>query len=93
MSHSFPLSSVNRDSDTALIKANVKAMARQQKTIHCQKRFVNFVIFVVDGVSVLKSMDAKDVGYNETLVESFNCPYLSFKGRLVCCFFLEFLPF
>lgn len=70
---------VIRDSDTVLMREKIRTMARQQRICPCQKRFVNFVIFVVDGVSVLKSMDDKDPEYNEMLIESFNYPYLSFK--------------
>lgn len=70
---------VIRDSDTVLMKEKIKAMARQHQNCFCQTRFVNFVIFVVDGVSVLKSMDGKDGEYSEMLIENFNYPYLSFK--------------
>lgn len=72
---------VIRDSDTILMKENIKAMARTQNNSPCKKRSINFVIFVVDGVSVLKSMNDKDVGYDKMLVESFNLPYLSFKDH------------
>ena len=47
---------------------------------------MNFVIFVVDGLSVLKSMDAKDDQYNEILFETFNYPFLSFKGMDFRCY-------
>lgn len=44
---------------------------------------VNFVIFVVNGLSVLKSMDSNDdsdMKYLQTMATAFSCPYLSFKG-------------
>lgn len=47
---------------------------------------VNFVIFVVDGVEVLKSIGSDiDNGahYTELIAKSFNCPYLSFKGSVI----------
>lgn len=46
-------------------------------------RMVNFVILVVDGLAVLKSIDSDaDEGtmYMQMLATTFNCPYLSFKG-------------
>lgn len=44
---------------------------------------VNFVIFVVDAVSVLKSMESdglEDVLYMEMITKVFKHPCLSFKG-------------
>lgn len=44
---------------------------------------VNFVIYVVNGLSVLKSLEnagALERGYTDMVASSFNCPYLSFKG-------------
>ncbi|XP_039031423.1 uncharacterized protein LOC120166136 isoform X2 [Hibiscus syriacus] len=49
----------------------------------CKTRTVNFVIFVVDGVSVLKSMEGDDdtaeVQYMQMITKVFKCPCLSFK--------------
>lgn len=44
---------------------------------------VNFVIFVVSGLSVLNAMDRSneaDDGYDNMIATMFNCPFLSFKG-------------
>ncbi|KAJ8622274.1 hypothetical protein MRB53_030803 [Persea americana] len=71
---------VIRDSDSAIARKNMKIKARH--ALHCgsEKRMVNFVIFVVDGVSVQKSMTNEDSSqYTRLITESFNCPYLSFK--------------
>lgn len=51
---------------------------------------VNFVIFVVNGISVLKSMDSNDdseTKYSQTLARAFSCPYVSFKGNRILDFF------
>ncbi|XXG83112.1 hypothetical protein AAC387_Pa10g0946 [Persea americana] len=71
---------VIRDSDSAIARKNMKIKARH--ALHCgsEKRMVNFVIFVVDGVSVQKSITNEDSSqYTRLITESFNCPYLSFK--------------
>lgn len=80
---------VDRDSDSAIARKNMKIKARH--ALHCgsEKRMVNFVIFVVDGVSVQKSMTNEDSSqYTRLITESFNCPYLSFKGTISYCFHL-----
>ena len=49
----------------------------------CKTRTVNFVIFVVDGVTVLKSMEGDGpayVQYMQMITRAFKCPCLSFKG-------------
>ncbi|KAJ6838619.1 uncharacterized protein M6B38_318350 [Iris pallida] len=69
---------VVRTSDTKPMKQRMGIMARHRDFSPCLKRTVNFVIFVVDGVSVLKSMD-DDAKYNKMLAANFNCPYFSFK--------------
>ncbi|CAL9211249.1 unnamed protein product [Musa hybrid cultivar] len=72
---------VIRDSDDFVTRKNIKSMRRQGLLSPCKRRIVNFVIFVVDGLSVLKSMDAKDDQYNEILFETFTYPFLSFKDN------------
>ncbi|URE17527.1 hypothetical protein MUK42_32029 [Musa troglodytarum] len=72
---------VIRDSDDLEMRKNIKSMRRQGLFSPCKRRIVNFVIFVVDGLSVLKSMDAMDDQYNEILFETFNYPFLSFKDN------------
>nr|CAD1842422.1 unnamed protein product [Ananas comosus var. bracteatus] len=67
------------DSDDVATKQNIKIMARHGGFLHCQKRTVNFVIFVVDGVSILNSIDSEDTQYINLVVENFKYPFLSFK--------------
>jgi hypothetical protein len=49
-----------------------------------KSRKVNFVIFVLNGVSVLNVMEnaggALEARYIEEIVSTFNFPFLSFKG-------------
>jgi hypothetical protein len=49
-----------------------------------KRRKVNFVICVVNGLSVLNAMENArgdlEARYIEAIVSTFNCPYLSFKG-------------
>ncbi|ONK61784.1 uncharacterized protein A4U43_C08F33550 [Asparagus officinalis] len=70
---------VIRNSDTTVMKEKIKTLERQYTLFPCRRRSVNFVIYVVDGVSVLKSMKEEESEYREMIIESFNCPYLSFK--------------
>nr|XP_029121380.1 uncharacterized protein LOC105048535 isoform X2 [Elaeis guineensis] len=72
---------VIRDSDDVVTRKRIKGTAQQGQFCPCQKRMVNFVIFVVDGISVLKSMDDKDTQYNDMLAETFNYPFLSFHDN------------
>ncbi|XP_008780962.1 uncharacterized protein LOC103700848 isoform X2 [Phoenix dactylifera] len=71
---------VIRDSDDVITTNRIKDMAREGFG-PCQKRMVNFVIFVVDGISVLKSIDSMDTRYNDMLAETFNYPFLSFRDN------------
>lgn len=46
---------------------------------------INFVIFVVDGASVCKSMDGDgdiEKDYAQAIATAFNCPYLSYGGEI-----------
>ncbi|CAA7023911.1 unnamed protein product [Microthlaspi erraticum] len=47
----------------------------------CEKRKVNSVIFVVNAVEILKSMETmeNEVSYAHMIFTAFNCPVLSFK--------------
>ncbi|KAK2995155.1 hypothetical protein RJ640_025385, partial [Escallonia rubra] len=69
-------------SDSALLKSRMKCKARQDGYYSSEMRMVNFVIFVVNGLSVLKSMESNDEAdkmYTEMIATMFNCPFLSFK--------------
>lgn len=52
---------------------------------------VNFVIFVVSGLSVLNAMDSEaDDGYDNMIATMFNCPFLSLKGTKTFLLFSYF---
>ncbi|XP_052187178.1 uncharacterized protein LOC127797970 [Diospyros lotus] len=73
---------VIRGSDSWRLKTRMKQKARQNGYNSSEIKMVNFVIFVVNGLSVLKSMnsdDEADKQYTEMVATAFNCPYLSFK--------------
>jgi hypothetical protein len=73
---------VIRDSDSSNLKTRLKCKARQSGYGSREIRMVNFVIFVVNGVSILKSMYADDGAekhYSEMVAATFSCPFLSFK--------------
>ncbi|OVA03779.1 hypothetical protein BVC80_8843g12 [Macleaya cordata] len=71
---------VIRDSDDSCVRKNMKHKARGAGYFSGEKRMVNFVIFVVNGLSVLTSMDDKENRqYTNLLAKTFSCPYLSFK--------------
>ncbi|KAG1330526.1 hypothetical protein COCNU_02G004940 [Cocos nucifera] len=72
---------VIRGSDDVVTRKRIKDTAQQGQFCPCQKRMVNFVIFVVDGISVLKSIDDKDMQYNDMIAETFNYPFLSFRDN------------
>ncbi|CAM0957263.1 unnamed protein product [Alopecurus aequalis] len=63
--------------DDAKIK-NLKSMGRQYSFLPCKTRKVNFVIFVVDGISILGSIDKDREGYMDMLRQTFMNPLLSF---------------
>lgn len=54
-----------------------------------KKRMVNYVILVVDAISILKSIDTRDTRYLDIVHATFNYPFLSFKGtfNLICFYF------
>lgn len=71
---------VIRDSDSVTVHEMIVKRGRHALCCPCKKRRINFVIFVVDGVSVKKSMASGDnAQYTSLVAETFNCPYLSFK--------------
>ncbi|KAJ4832143.1 hypothetical protein Tsubulata_048235 [Turnera subulata] len=73
---------ITRPSDSSRLKAKMRCKARESGPQSKCTRMVNFVIFVVNGLAVLNSMDIdKDEGTSYTwgIAETFNSPYLSFK--------------
>lgn len=83
-----------RRSDCSSLRNRMKCKARK---IGCEPsviRKVNFVIFVVDGLAVLKSVEGNsDVQkqYNQIVATTFNCPYLSFRGISLFIFIYLFI--
>lgn len=66
------------------LKAQLKCKARRC-FYSSQFRAVDFVIFVVNGISVLESMDSDDEmkqQYSQMIASDFNNPLLSFKGTV-----------
>ncbi|WOG95065.1 hypothetical protein DCAR_0314367 [Daucus carota subsp. sativus] len=72
---------VIRNSDGPELRNKLNCKSHQN--LHCSSktRTVNFVIFVVSGLSVLNCMDNgdEDDGYNKMIATMFKCPFLSFK--------------
>ncbi|XP_068638247.1 uncharacterized protein [Aristolochia californica] len=68
-----------RCSDDRLTRDAIKQRARHAHSCHSVKRMVNFVIFVVDAHSVLKSMVNNEDAYINFVSRTFCYPYLSFK--------------
>ncbi|OEL36078.1 hypothetical protein BAE44_0002903 [Dichanthelium oligosanthes] len=56
---------------------DIKPLGRKFSFLHCKTRKVNFVIFVVDGVSILEAIESNKKGYIDTLHETFMYPFLS----------------
>ncbi|KAK4409176.1 hypothetical protein Sango_0498600 [Sesamum angolense] len=72
---------VKRKSDSEDLKARLKCKARRSRS-SSQFREINFVIFVVNGLSVLESMDSVDgkkKEYSQMIATNFNNPLLSFQ--------------
>ncbi|OAY34813.1 uncharacterized protein LOC110628756 isoform X3 [Manihot esculenta] len=70
-----------RPSDNSSLRTRMKCKVRKNGSQSKEAKMVNFVIFVVNGIAVLKSMDSEDEGkkYTQMIATTFNCPYLSFK--------------
>ncbi|KAG6575998.1 hypothetical protein SDJN03_26637, partial [Cucurbita argyrosperma subsp. sororia] len=67
-------------SDASSLINRMRCKARQRFPLSRAVRMINFVMFVVDGLSVLKSMDGDDIekDYERVITTAFNCPYLSY---------------
>lgn len=73
---------VLRNSDNRKCKESIRCKARQCGYYSSKARMVNFVIFVVNGVSVLEAMDNDNEEhklYTKKIASEFNNPLLSFK--------------
>lgn len=72
----------------------MKCKARNNGCHPGEAKMVNFCIFVVDGLAVLKSMEDDgdaEKQYNQIIKTAFNCPYLSFKGIWFSIFLYHFV--
>lgn len=72
-----------RRSDGSSLRSRIKCKSRENSCGRSRTRKVNFFIFVVNGLEVLKSLESDDdvvKDHNELLTSTFHCPYLSFKG-------------
>ncbi|CAK9309820.1 unnamed protein product [Citrullus colocynthis] len=71
---------VTRKSDASSLINRMRCKARQSFPRSRVIRMINFVIFVVDGLSVLQSIDGDDKqkDYDRVIKTAFNCPYLSY---------------
>lgn len=81
-----------RDSDSPSLISRMKCKARKTCSVSREIRKINFVIFVVNGLSVLKSMDndeGADTQYTQLIASTFNCPYFSFGGIWLCLSFFH----
>lgn len=78
------LSELNiRDSDSQSSRTAMMCKARDSGHLSSEFRKVNFVIFAVNGLSVLKSLESEEdaeTQYTQLIASAFNCPYLAFKG-------------
>ncbi|KAI0511732.1 hypothetical protein KFK09_012364 [Dendrobium nobile] len=68
-------------SDDAIKKNKMKIKAKNLHGYFCKKRTVNFVILVVNGVSILESMESKETQYIDMIVQTFNSPYVAFRDN------------
>lgn len=61
----------------------MKCKARKDDCEASERRMVNFVIFVLNGLEVLKFMEGDgdaEQQYTQMIRATFSSPYLSFKG-------------
>ncbi|XP_015582028.1 uncharacterized protein LOC8286081 isoform X2 [Ricinus communis] len=71
-----------RKCDDSSLRTRMKCKVRYNGSQSKKNRTVNFVIFVVNGLAVLKSMGSeveKGNQYTDMIASAFNCPYASFK--------------
>nr|XP_043635906.1 uncharacterized protein LOC122607050 isoform X2 [Erigeron canadensis] len=74
---------VKSDTDNSDLQDRMKGKAHQDGLLSYQRRRVNFVIFVVNGLSVLKCLDSNgaDTQYTQMVAQVFSSPFLSFKDH------------
>lgn len=74
---------LNRDTDS--LSEDFMNCKIRQSVCSTERRMVNFVIFVIDALLVLKNMDGEDDSYDDLLERCFSCPYLSCRGSVSNC--------
>lgn len=75
-----------RNTDNQKLRKSLKRKDNKKGLFSSKSRKVNFVIYVVNGLSVLNAMEnTSETQYTETIVSTFNCPFLSFKGICKAC--------
>ncbi|KAF7825847.1 uncharacterized protein G2W53_017011 [Senna tora] len=73
---------VFRNTDSHSLKKLLNHRTYKTGYLPSKRRKVNFVIYVANGLSVLKAMENSgtlEAQYTNTVASTFNCPYLSFK--------------
>ncbi|CAI9778564.1 unnamed protein product [Fraxinus pennsylvanica] len=73
---------VKRKSDCSSLKSQLKHKAQKSRCDPSKVRKINFVIYVVNGLSILESMDGDDEttkSYTDMVATTFNNPLLSFR--------------
>ncbi|CAN6351512.1 unnamed protein product [Urochloa humidicola] len=65
------------DTDEGIKTNEIKPLGNQFSFLSCKTRKVNFVIFVVDGVSILEEIESNKKDYIDVLHETFKHPFLS----------------
>ncbi|CAN6333599.1 unnamed protein product [Urochloa humidicola] len=68
---------VTGDTEEGNKTKGIKPLGNQFSFLHCKTRKVNFVIFVVDGVSILEAIESNRRDYIEVLHGAFKHPCLS----------------
>ncbi|XP_062024306.1 uncharacterized protein LOC133740373 isoform X2 [Rosa rugosa] len=71
-----------RDSDSQSLRTAMMCKAHDNDHLSSAIRKVNFVIFAVNGLSVLKALESEEdaeTQYTRMIASMFNCPYLAFK--------------
>jgi len=77
ISHGETTTCFSRDTDEGYKTKGIKPFGRQFSFLHYKTRKVNFVIFVVDGVSIIEATESNKKGYIDILRETFMYPFLS----------------
>ena len=67
--------SFSRDTDEGYKTKGIKPFGRQFSFLRYKTRKVNFVIFVVDGVSIIEATESNKKGYIDILRKTFMYPF------------------